>query len=215
MDYTKKITLTQEGQKFLRQLGNKGKLFHLDDDVSDCFKIGKDGDLTLKEANLLTERQQELRNINWGIFEDCHSFVGHIDTEGLDNEGNFWFKPSSLNEYKIKDIHNVFNIASKSFDHKKYFGCTYTTGALTFGHIDDVQEHYSGGGFHHLFILLQSGHIISHHKETNFLEVSEKTWNSISDYIETENEDGFGCEPNNDNHENRSFDFSLEESSND
>ena len=212
MDYTKKITEMHEGQKFLRNLNTNGKAFHLDDDVNECFKIGKDGDLTLEEANLLTKRQQELHSINWGMFGDCHGFHCHIHNDGLDTEGNFYFKHNFLDQYTIQDVKDVFNAASKNFDHEKYLGCNKETGALTFGHIDDIQEWHSGGGFYHLFILLQSGHVISHSKADKFLEISKKKWESILKYYESDSEDeedGFGYEANNDDHENRCLDFSL------
>ena len=74
-----------------------------------------------------------------------------------------------------------------------------------YSQIKEVESYGSGGGFNHVFIHLKNNHIIAYHHETECLEYSYKSWQSISDYYEDieEKEEGFGYEANNPNHENR------------
>ena len=68
--------------------------------------------------------------------------------------------------------------------------------------IKEVYCHYSGGGFEHLMIHLNNGHIIVYDYSSNTLEYSDDAWDSIQGYISNdENENGFGYEANKDDYE--------------
>ena len=63
--------------------------------------------------------------------------------------------------------------------------------------IKEVYCHYSGGGFEHLMIHLNNGHIIVYDYSSNTLEYSDDAWDSIQGYISSdEEENGFGYEAN-------------------
>ncbi len=70
--------------------------------------------------------------------------------------------------------------------------------------IKEVDNYGSGGNFFHLFMHLNNDHIIAYHYATNCLEYSFKPWKSINEYInDDDEEEGFGYEANNPNHDNR------------
>tara|TARA_R100000231_G_scaffold105734_2_gene78333 strand:+ start:138 stop:1226 length:1089 start_codon:yes stop_codon:yes gene_type:complete len=98
--------------------------------------------------------------------QDCIKAIGINDTE----------------EYKIYDRHgDVMSSGGETASE-----CLYQV-ILNFAHkIVDVDYFHSGGGLYHMFMHLESGHIISFHDSEHDFEVSYNKWGSIDAYYNVE-----------------------------
>ena len=98
--------------------------------------------------------------------QDCIKAIGLNDTE----------------EYGIEDeCGNFIPSGGESASH-----CLYQV-ILNFAHkIIDVDYFHSGGGFMHLLMHLESGHIITFHSCEHDIEISYNKWESIEAYFDSE-----------------------------
>ena len=75
MTFDNQITNLKEGKKFIRALYKANKNFHLDDDAREVFDFVTNKKVfNNKDAFLVNQRVQELHNLDWGMFEDCHGY---------------------------------------------------------------------------------------------------------------------------------------------
>ena len=98
--------------------------------------------------------------------QDCIKAIGIDDVE----------------EYGIHDEYgDIISSGGESASH-----CLYQV-ILNFAHkIVDVDYFHSGGGFYHMFMHLDSGHIITFHNCEHDFEVSYNKWESIDAYYDVE-----------------------------
>jgi len=89
MNFDNQITNLKEGKKFIRALYKANKNFHLDDDAREVFDFVTNKKVfNNKDAFLVNQRVQELHNLDWGMFEDCHGYnlmiLNSIEIDGIE-----------------------------------------------------------------------------------------------------------------------------------